>query len=124
MVVEAEFDAQTWYGVLSPSASASGTRADGDPHDDEVRARGLAGAATCRRCASWPVSASRSTRGAWSGASRPRATFHDNWWQTETGGIAIANYAAMDIKPGSMGKTAAGHHGGDRPGGLEAAASS
>ena len=29
---------------------------------------------------------------------------HDNWWQSETGGIMIANYAAMDIKPGSMGK--------------------
>jgi acetyl-CoA synthetase len=30
--------------------------------------------------------------------------FHDNWWQTETGGIMIANFASMDIKPGSMGK--------------------
>ena len=30
--------------------------------------------------------------------------FHDNWWQTETGGIMIANYRTMDIKPGSMGK--------------------
>ena len=30
--------------------------------------------------------------------------FHDNWWQTETGGIMVANYAAMDIKPGSMGR--------------------
>jgi len=29
---------------------------------------------------------------------------HDNWWQTETGGIMIANYAWMDIKPGSMGR--------------------
>jgi acetyl-CoA synthetase len=29
---------------------------------------------------------------------------HDNWWQTETGGIMIANYAAMEIRPGSMGK--------------------
>jgi acetyl-CoA synthetase len=29
---------------------------------------------------------------------------HDNWWQTETGGIMIANFASMDIKPGSMGK--------------------
>jgi acetyl-CoA synthetase len=29
---------------------------------------------------------------------------HDNWWQTETGGIIIANYASMDVKPGSMGK--------------------
>jgi acetyl-CoA synthetase len=30
--------------------------------------------------------------------------FHDNWWQTETGGIMIANYACMPVKPGSMGK--------------------
>jgi acetyl-CoA synthetase len=30
--------------------------------------------------------------------------FHDNWWQTETGGIMIANLAALDIKPGSMGR--------------------
>jgi acetyl-CoA synthetase len=29
---------------------------------------------------------------------------HDNWWQTETGGIMIANVAACDIKPGSMGR--------------------
>lgn len=29
---------------------------------------------------------------------------HDNWWQTETGGIMVANYASMDIKPGSMGR--------------------
>ncbi|MGA7761433.1 MAG: AMP-binding protein [Candidatus Binataceae bacterium] len=29
---------------------------------------------------------------------------HDNWWQTETGGIMIANYPAVDIRPGSMGR--------------------
>ncbi|MFJ5860209.1 acetate--CoA ligase [Pseudarthrobacter sp. NPDC092439] len=29
---------------------------------------------------------------------------HDNWWQTETGGIMIANYPAMPIRPGSMGR--------------------
>ena len=34
--------------------------------------------------------------------------FHDNWWQTETGGIMIANFASMDIKPGSMGRTVPG----------------
>ncbi len=28
---------------------------------------------------------------------------HDNWWQTETGGIMIANYPALAIRPGSMG---------------------
>ena len=30
--------------------------------------------------------------------------FHDNWWQTETGGIMISNYPSMDVKPGSMGR--------------------
>ena len=29
---------------------------------------------------------------------------HDNWWQTETGAILIANYPALPIRPGSMGK--------------------
>ena len=29
---------------------------------------------------------------------------HDNWWQTETGGIMVANYAAEQIRPGSMGR--------------------
>lgn len=30
--------------------------------------------------------------------------FHDNWWQSETGGIMIANFASMEIRPGSMGR--------------------
>jgi len=34
--------------------------------------------------------------------------FHDNWWQTETGGIMIANFASMDIRPGSMGRPVPG----------------
>ncbi len=29
---------------------------------------------------------------------------HDNWWQTETGAILIANYPFMAVRPGSMGK--------------------
>ena len=29
---------------------------------------------------------------------------HDNWWQTETGGIMIANFVATEIRPGSMGR--------------------
>lgn len=48
---------------------------------------------------------------------------HDNWWQTETGGIMISNYAAMDIKPGSMGKPLPGIEAGivrrDEEGGVE-----
>lgn len=40
----------------------------------------------------------------WWGLKTFGLPFHDNWWQTETGGILIANYPCMDIKPGSMGK--------------------
>ena len=29
---------------------------------------------------------------------------HDNWWQTETGAIMIANQPAMAVHPGSMGR--------------------
>lgn len=31
-------------------------------------------------------------------------TFHDTFWQTETGSMVITNYPGMKIKPGSMGK--------------------
>ena len=34
--------------------------------------------------------------------------FHDNWWQTETGAILIANYPIQDVKPGSMGRPTPG----------------
>ncbi|MEW9920906.1 acetate--CoA ligase [Marimonas sp. MJW-29] len=34
--------------------------------------------------------------------------FHDNWWQTETGGIMIANCPGDEVKPGSMGKAMPG----------------
>ena len=33
---------------------------------------------------------------------------HDNWWQTETGGIMIANFASQPIRPGSMGRPVPG----------------
>jgi acetyl-CoA synthetase len=35
---------------------------------------------------------------------------HDNWWQTETGAIMIANYPIMPIRPGSMGRPFPGIH--------------
>ncbi|MGZ3424004.1 MAG: acetate--CoA ligase [Polyangiales bacterium] len=34
--------------------------------------------------------------------------FHDNWWQTETGAIMIANFASTEVRPGSMGKPVPG----------------
>ncbi len=38
------------------------------------------------------------------GEERFGRPFHDTWWQTETGGIMIANLDGMKIRPGSMGK--------------------
>jgi acetyl-CoA synthetase len=32
----------------------------------------------------------------------------DNWWQTETGGIMVANFPAMTVRPGSMGRPVPG----------------
>ena len=40
----------------------------------------------------------------WWGQQALGLAIHDNWWQTETGGIMIANFRSMDVKPGSMGK--------------------
>jgi acetyl-CoA synthetase len=40
----------------------------------------------------------------WWSARVLQRPIHDNWWQTETGGIMVANFRAMDIKPGSMGR--------------------
>jgi acetyl-CoA synthetase len=40
----------------------------------------------------------------WWGQDMLGRPIHDNWWQSETGGIMIANTATRDIKPGSMGR--------------------
>lgn len=46
----------------------------------------------------------------WWGMDAFNLPIHDNWWQTETGGIMVSNYAGMDIKPGSMGRPIPGIH--------------
>lgn len=33
---------------------------------------------------------------------------HENWWQSETGGIMISNYAGMEVRTGSMGRPVPG----------------
>jgi acetyl-CoA synthetase len=40
----------------------------------------------------------------WWGQHELGRPIHDNWWQTETGGIMLANFAGTDLKPGSMGR--------------------
>ena len=44
----------------------------------------------------------------WWGVETLGLPIHDNWWQTETGGIMIANTAENDLKPGSMGRPVPG----------------
>ncbi|MBQ0918976.1 acetate--CoA ligase [Hydrogenophaga aromaticivorans] len=105
VVVEAEFDPQTWYGVLereritvwytAPTAIRMmmklGAEALQGVDLSALRFMASVGEPLNPEAVVWGVKA----------FGRP---FHDNWWQTETGGIMVSNYAAMDIKPGSMGK--------------------
>ena len=105
IVVEAEFDAPTWYGVLAkervtvwytaPTAIRMmmklGREALQDLDLSALRFMASVGEPLNPEAVVWSAEA----------FGRP---FHDNWWQTETGGIMIANYAAMDVKPGSMGR--------------------
>ncbi|MDD5212100.1 MAG: acetate--CoA ligase [Sulfuricurvum sp.] len=38
------------------------------------------------------------------GVEKLQLPIHDNWWQTETGGIMISNLLSQQIRPGSMGR--------------------
>ncbi|MFI4974937.1 MAG: acetate--CoA ligase [Caulobacterales bacterium] len=105
VVDEAEFDAGRWYRLLqdhkvtvwytAPTAIRMLMKAGADvarKYDlSRVRFMASVGEPLNPEAVVW----SAETFG------RP---FHDNWWQTETGGIMIANYAAMEVRPGSMGK--------------------
>ncbi|MGP6088786.1 acetate--CoA ligase [Antarctobacter jejuensis] len=105
LVDEAEFDLERWYGMLererveiwytAPTAIRMMMRAG-----KEV-ARGY-DFSNLRFLAS--VGEPLNPEGVVWGKEVFGHPFHDNWWQTETGGIMIANTAAMDIRPGSMGK--------------------
>ncbi|RYF16443.1 MAG: acetate--CoA ligase [Comamonadaceae bacterium] len=105
VVVEAEFDAQSWYSVLEQERVTVWYTAP-----TAIRMMMKLGAGAVR---GYDLSALRFAASVGEPLN-PEAVvwgqeafghpFHDNWWQTETGGIMIANYAAVDVKPGSMGK--------------------
>ena len=105
VVVEAEFDAPTWYGVLERErvtvwyTAPTAIRMMMKLGSEALAGRDLS---ALRFMAS--VGEPLNPEGVVWGLRAFGLPFHDNWWQTETGGIMIANYAAMDIKPGSMGK--------------------
>ena len=106
LVVDAEdFDAARWYRILAEQRVAVWYTAP-----TAIRMLIKAGADLAKR-QSLPalrfaasVGEPLDPEGVLWGADTLGVPFHDNWWQTETGGIMIANFASMDIKPGSMGK--------------------
>lgn len=105
LVDEADFDAARWYRLLqdqhvtvwytAPTAIRRLMRIPGEPRRQyDLSALRLVlsvGEPLNPEAVVWGVEA----------LGLP---IHDNWWQTETGGIMVANYASMDVRPGSMGK--------------------
>lgn len=105
LVVEAEFDAETWYRILEAEKVSVWYTAP-----TAIRMMMKLGPEIAKKydfshlrfLAS--VGEPLNPEGVMFGLEAFGRPFHDNWWQTETGGIMIANYAAMDVKPGSMGR--------------------
>ena len=105
VVDEGDFDAERWYRILSEQQVSVWYTAP-----TAVRMMMKGGAELARRH-DFPhlrfiasVGEPLNPQAVLWGRDAFGLPIHDNWWQTETGGIMIANYAAMDIKPGSMGK--------------------
>ncbi|HEX8724263.1 MAG TPA: acetate--CoA ligase [Gemmatimonadaceae bacterium] len=105
VVDEAEFDAERWYHILQDERVTVWYTAP-----TAIRMLMKAGAELAR---SFDLSHLRFIASVgeplnpeavlW-GAEALGLPIHDNWWQTETGGIMVANFRAMDIRVGSMGR--------------------
>jgi acetyl-CoA synthetase len=105
IVDEAEFDAERWYTILqdqkvtvwytAPTAIRRLMRLDMKPRElydlSHLRFSASVGEPLNPEAVVW-------------GKEVLDLLIHDNWWQTETGGIMISNYNVMDIRPGSMGR--------------------
>ena len=102
---EDEFDASRWYSILekekvnvwytSPTAIQRLMRININPLEkynlDHLRLVLSVGSPLYAEAVIW-------------GEKNLGLPILDNWWQTETGGIMIANYSSVKVKPGSMGK--------------------
>ncbi len=105
VIDEGDFDVERWYGILETQRVSVWYTAP-----TAIRMMMKAGAEIAQQH-SYPSLRFLSSVGeplnpeavVW-GQEAFGLPFHDNWWQTETGGIMIANYACMDIQPGSMGQ--------------------
>jgi acetyl-CoA synthetase len=105
VVDEADFDAERWYRILQDEGVSVWYTAP-----TALRMLMKSGVEMAKRfrfarlrfVAS--VGEPLNPEAVWWGMDAFGMPIHDNWWQTETGGIMIANTAAMDVRPGSMGK--------------------
>jgi acetyl-CoA synthetase len=105
LVDREEFDAQRWYELLADERITVWYTAP-----TAIRMLMKAGPELARAHA-YPalrfvasVGEPLNPEAVWWGKEVLGLPIHDNWWQTETGGIMIANTPAYDIKPGSMGR--------------------
>lgn len=109
VVDEGEFDPDRWYGIIrdhrvtvwytAPTAIRMLTKSGTDiAHEYDL--------SSLRFIAS--VGEPLNPEGVVWGIEAFGMPIHDNWWQTETGGIMIANYQAETIRPGSMGRPVPG----------------
>ncbi|HJW02401.1 MAG TPA: acetate--CoA ligase [Azospira sp.] len=104
IVDAADFDAERWYSILQEQGVTVWYTAP-----TAIRMLMKAGSDLARQF-SFPrlrfvasVGEPLNPEAVWWGQEALGLPIHDNWWQTETGGIMIANTPALDIKPGSMG---------------------
>lgn len=102
---EAEFNAQRWYSILqdekvtvwytAPTAIRRLMRIESEPtleYDlSKLRLIQSVGEPLNPEAVLW-------------GLEKLKMPIHDNWWQTETGGIMISNLISQTVKPGSMGR--------------------
>jgi acetyl-CoA synthetase len=105
LVDREEFDAERWYQLLEEERISVWYTAP-----TAIRMLMKSGAELARRH-TFPalrfvasVGEPLNPEAVWWGQDALGLPIHDNWWQTETGGIMIANTPAFDIKPGSMGR--------------------
>jgi acetyl-CoA synthetase len=113
IIDEAEFDAAHWYQLLQEQEVSVWYTAP-----TAIRMLMKAGPEAARRYR-FPrlrfiasVGEPLNPEAVWWGKEVLGLPVHDNWWQTETGGIVIANTPALPIKPGSMGKPLPGMNAG------------
>jgi acetyl-CoA synthetase len=105
IVDAADFDAERWYAILQEQGVTVWYTAP-----TAIRMLMKAGVEVAQKFA-FPklrfvasVGEPLNPEAVWWGKEVLGLPIHDNWWQTETGGIMIANTPAADIKPGSMGR--------------------